>query len=75
VPSNKKLALIFAAAVASALAGCAAVPGSVEEQLAFDKPIGGDIYDVPPDLRMRGLIGYPRTDCCGRPGPVFIDHP
>ena len=63
VPSISRLAVILAAiAAAAVLSGCAAVPGSVEEQLWFDKPIGGDIYYVPPDVRMRGAVGYPRTD-------------
>jgi hypothetical protein len=44
------------------LAGCATAPGSVEEQLWFDKAVGADIYDVPPDLRIHGAIGYPRSD-------------
>lgn len=63
MPSIRTLILTLAAiAAAAVLAGCAAMPGSVEEQLAFDKAVGSDIYYVPPDLRMRGAIGYPRTD-------------
>jgi hypothetical protein len=76
VPSIRKIAVALAAiAVASALAGCAsAPPGSFEEQLAFDKATGPDVYQDVSQLRMRGIMGYPRSGCCG-PGPVFIDHP
>jgi len=63
VPPTRKLAFFFAAiAIAAGLAGCATAPGSVEEQLWFDKAVGADIYDVPPDLRIHGAIGYPRSD-------------
>jgi hypothetical protein len=63
VPSIKKLAIALAAiAVAASLAGCATAPGSVEEQLWFDKATGADVYYVPPGIRIRGAIGYPRTD-------------
>jgi hypothetical protein len=63
VPSIRKLAIALAAiAVAAGLAGCATVPGSVEEQLWFDKAVGPDVYYVPSDIRLRGAIGYPLTD-------------
>ena len=61
------LALITMAAAAS-LGGCATappfgpVPGSVEEQLWFDKATGYDISEIPPLARMHGLRGYPHTD-------------
>jgi len=75
--SSIRTAAIALAAVAlvAALSGCAAVPGSVEEQLWFDKAVGPDVYYVPPDARMRGAIGYPRTACCGRAGPVVVEEP
>ena len=63
------MAIAVAAAAAASLGGCASaplfapVPGSVEEQLWFDRPIGGDIYyNVTPVDRFHGLRGYPRTD-------------
>jgi hypothetical protein len=51
-------------AVTISLAGCATspIPGSPEEQLWFDKPVGADIIAVSPELRLDGAIGYPRTD-------------
>lgn len=74
MPSIGKL--ILAISVAACLAGCAsAPPGSVEEQLWFDKPIGGDINDVSPAARIHGLVGYPRTACCERLGPVIVREP
>jgi hypothetical protein len=76
VPSIRTLAIALAAIiVAIALGGCAAVPGSVEEQLWFDKAVGPDIYDVPPGARMRGAIGYPRTACCDHAVPVAVEEP
>ena len=64
--SIKVMAIALAAA---SLGGCASaplfapVPGSVEEQLWFDKPVGSHIYyDVSPLSRLQGLRGYPRTD-------------
>jgi len=77
VPSIRKLAAALAViAVASALAGCAGgpPPGSIEEQLAFDKAVGPDVYQDMSQLRMRGIVGYPSTGCCG-PGPVLVEHP
>jgi hypothetical protein len=41
------------------------VPGSVEEQLWFDKATGYDINHVPPLSRFEGLRGYPHTDRWG----------
>jgi hypothetical protein len=38
------------------------VPGSVAEQLWFDKATGDDINNVPPLARFHGLRGYPHTD-------------
>jgi hypothetical protein len=77
VPTIDKLAAaLLAVGVAACLAGCAyAPPGSIEEQLWFDKPIGGEINDVSPAARVHGLVGYPRTGCCGHPGPVLIREP
>jgi starvation-inducible outer membrane lipoprotein len=75
VPSIRKLIITMAAiAVAAGLAGCAAVPTPIEEQLLFDKATGADVYQDTSQLRMRGIIGYPRTDCCG-PGPVPVGRP
>lgn len=75
VPSIKTIAAALAViALATSLAGCAAAPGSFEEQLWFDKPVGPDVYQDTLQLRMHGIVGYPRTACCG-PGPVLIEHP
>jgi hypothetical protein len=75
VPSIRKLIIAMTAiAVAAGLAGCAAVPTPIEEQLLFDRATGPDIYQDTSQLRMRGIIGYPRTDCCG-PGPVLVERP
>lgn len=58
-----KLAIAIAViAGAACLAGCGTVPGTVEEQLWFDKATGYDINTVPPEARFGGLRGYPRTD-------------
>jgi hypothetical protein len=72
----KGIAVALAAlAAAASLGGCAGqafgpVPASVEEQLWFDRATGYDIVHVSPELRMRGAIGYPRTDgCCFDPPP------
>jgi hypothetical protein len=68
----QKFVLGFAGIAAAAnLAGCATpsspwlfhpVPGSVAEQLWFDKATGDDINTVPPLARFHGLRGYPHTD-------------
>ena len=65
----KRIAIAMGAtAAAASLAGCASapllgpVPGSVMEQLWFDKATGYDINHVPPLARFQGLRGYPHTD-------------
>ena len=47
-------------AVAVSLAGCATGPRpfSFEEQIGFDKAVGGDITGVPPGLRFYGPADY-----------------
>ena len=73
VPSIRKIIVAMTAiAVAAGLAGCASVPTPIEEQLLFDKATGPDIYQDTSQLRMRGIIGYPRTECCG---PVLVERP
>jgi hypothetical protein len=71
----KKLAIAIAAtAAAASLSACATspMPGSPEEQLYFDKAVGADINHIPPQVRVEGAIGYPRTDGPGyRPPPGF----
>jgi hypothetical protein len=74
VTLHRKLAIATAAmAAALSLGGCAtAIPGSPEEQLWFDKAVGYEIQNIPPDARLAGAIGYPRTDGPGfRPPPGF----
>ena len=62
------MAILLAAAAATSLGGCASaplfapVPGSVEEQLWFDKATSYAINHVSPVDRFHGLRGYPRTD-------------
>jgi hypothetical protein len=53
------------------------VPGYVVEQLWFDKATGYDINHVPHEIRMRGAIGYPRTDqrFYRVPPPELVDEP
>jgi hypothetical protein len=77
VTSIKRIAIALGAAVAAAsLAGCAASPGSIGEQLWFDKAQGYEIHHIPPDLRVRGAIGYPRTDYrFHRHAPRFVEEP
>ena len=65
----QRIAIAVVAMVAAAsLGGCATpplfapVPGSVAEQLWFDKATGYDINTVPPLARIHGLRGYPHTD-------------
>ena len=38
------------------------IPGSPQEQIWFDKAQGDSIHHISPQLRIRGAIGYPRTD-------------
>jgi len=47
-------------AVAVSLAGCATGPRpfSFEEQIGFDKAVGGDITGVPPGLHFYGPADY-----------------
>lgn len=68
VASIKAITIAMAAAAAVSLGGCASaplfapVPGSVEEQLWFDKATSYAINHVSPVDRFHGLRGYPRTD-------------
>ncbi len=65
VTSIKRTAVAFAAiAAAASLAGCmtAPIPGSPEEQIWFDNAQGYDIHHTSAEIRLRGGIGYPRTD-------------
>ena len=63
VTSIQRMTIALAVmAAAASLAGCAAAPGSIGEQLWFDKAQGYEIHHIPPDARVRGAIGYPRTD-------------
>ena len=74
VTLHRKLAIAMAAIVtALSLGGCAtAIPGSPEEQLWFDRAVGYEIHHIPPNARLEGAIGYPRTDGPGfRPPPGF----
>jgi hypothetical protein len=69
----RRIAIVIAAISATVgLAGCATVPGSVEEQLWFDKATGYDINHVPPEARFQGLRGWPHTD---RRGVRFVAPP
>ena len=67
-PIQKIAIALLAIAAAASLGGCATapplspIPGSVGEQLWFDKATGYDINPVPPLARMQGLRGYPHTD-------------
>jgi hypothetical protein len=67
---------LAAIAVAASLAGCAsAPPGSIDEQIYFDKATGPDVYQDVSQLRLNGIRGYPRT-CCGPADPVLVvEHP
>ena len=65
----KTISIAVAAGVSLAsLDGCATapllgpVPGSVAEQLWFDKSTGADYDHTPPLARIQGLRGYPRSD-------------
>ena len=59
---NKVVVIALLALAAAGLAACGTVPGSVEEQLWFDKATGYDINHVPPEARYAGVRGWPRTD-------------
>ena len=67
-PIQRIAIALVAAVVAASLGGCATpplfapMPGSVAEQLWFDKATGYDINTVPPLARIHGLRGYPHTD-------------
>lgn len=71
------MAIVLAAVAAASLGGCASaplfapVPGSVEEQLWFDRAQGYNIHNIPPDVRVRGAIGYPRIDFSAHRHPPF----
>ena len=73
-PIQRMALALVAAASAASLGGCATapVPGSVVEQLWFDKATGYDINHVPPEARFQGLRGYPHTD---REGVRFVAPP
>lgn len=64
VTSIKRIAIALAATAAAGLAGCGTmpIPGSPQEQIWFDKAQGDSIHHISPQLRIRGAIGYPRTD-------------
>jgi len=63
----QRIAFALAAIIGLAgLGGCASqpspIPGSIAEQLWFDKATGYDINNVPQLARIQGLRGYPHTD-------------
>jgi hypothetical protein len=80
--STRTISLVIAAGVSLAsLGGCASpqlfapAPGSVAEQLWFDKSTGADYDHTPPLARIQGLRGYPRSDArfYRAPPPDVID--
>lgn len=79
VTSIKRTAIALGtAAAAASLAGCGTmpIPGSPQEQIWFDTAQGDQIHHISPQLRIRGAVGYPRTDYrLHRHAPRYVDEP